>query len=451
MRKVLGLTIIIAAILLVTFSIASADVPAPGGPFNTAFNIQNLSTSPATCVIQFYDPDGNVGLTLTPPPIAAGDVASFFTGSSDFSSLLPGQYSAVVSCDQSVAAVVNFSDPNSGASHSGLGSAEVGTSWFAPATYNNYYAFYSNVVAQNATGSPIDITVSIFEAGNSSAVSEITIQDVPAFSSAVFDQSTDGNLGTNVAYSAKIVGTGEIAVVVNIYGSGSSAEQLYSYNPFPGGSALAYAPIIMNNYYGYNTALTVQNVDETETADVEITYSNNMTETQSIGPGASHVFLNFAGPLPAGNTLYSAKIESTTNDVPIVAMVNQSSGLNRAASYSGFSSGATTVNAPIVLRSYYSYDSSVTCQNLGNSATDITFNYSGVANNTVVSSVPSNGTASIVQLHDSNLNGVPNNWISSATITADEPIVCVVNQDIIAGSGAGEVQDQLQSYNAIND
>jgi hypothetical protein len=450
MRKSVGLTILVLVLLVLSFSVAQAQVPAPGGPFQTAFNIQNLSTNPATCMVEFYNSSGDVGMTLNPPPIAPGDVAAFFTGSSDFDSLAAGQYSAVVSCDQEVAAVVNFSDSDSGASHSGLGSAEVGTAWFAPAVYRNYYSYYSNIIAQNATSSPIDVTVSIYEAGNSSPVSVETLNNVPAFSSAVFEQSGNGDLVANKAYSARIEGTGAIAAVVNIYGSGSSGQQLYSYNPFGGGSTESYAPVIMNNYYGYNTALTVQNVDDTETANVKVTYSNGMIETQLIGPGASHVFLNFAGPLPAGNTLYSAKVESTTGSVPIVAMVNESNALNRAASYSGFPSGANTVSAPIVLRSYYGYDSSVTCQNLGSNATDVTFDYAGVTNNTVVANVAPNGTALVVQPLDATLNGVGSNWISSAQITASEPIVCVVNQDIISGSGASKSQDQLQAYNAIN-
>jgi hypothetical protein len=450
MKKNVGIVLVVLIALLVSFSLVSAQVPAPGDAFNTAFNIQNLSNSSATCVVEFYDAAGNVGLTLSPPPIAAGDVAAFFTGSSDFDTMAPGQYSAVVSCDQEVAAVVNFSDSDSGASHSGLGSAEVGPTWSAPAVYNNYYGFYSNIVAQNATGSPINITVSIYEAGNPTPVSVKTANNVPAFSAANFEQNTNGSLAKNKAYSAKIEGTGDVAAIVNIYGSGGTAQQLYSYNPFAQGSTVAYAPVIMNNYYGYNTALTVQNVDAAQTASVKVTYSNGMTENASVGPGASHVFLNFAGPLPAGNKLYSAKVESTSNSVPIVAMVNQSNGLNRAASYSGFESGATTVNAPIVLRSYYGYDSSVNCQNLGNSATNITFDYAGVAQNTVVSNVAPNVTASVVQLLDSTLNGVSKNWISSAKITASQPIVCVVNQDIITGSGATTPQDQLQSYNAIN-
>ena len=449
MKRIL-FVITLLLLLLVTFTVATAEVPAPGGPFSTAFNIQNLSDSTATCVIQFYDSAGDIGLTLDPPPIPANDVAEFFTGTADFDSLLPGQYSAVVSCDQPVAAVVNFSDSNRGASHSGLGSAEIGTNWFAPALYNNYYNYYSNIVVQNATASAIDITVNVYEAGNASPVSTYLAEDVPAFASVSFDQSTDSNLSKNVSYSATIDGTGEVAAIVNIYGTGPVNDQLYSYNLFASGSVEAFAPIIMSNFYGYNTSLTVQNTDDADTAEVTVEYNNGNTQSVSIGPGASHAFLNFldTNVLPPGNFTYSAKIVST-NNVPIVGLVNQSDSLNRAASYSAFPGGKTLTTAPIVFKSYYGYDSSLTCQNLGTSTTDITVNYAGVQTDSLMEDVDPGDVGQIIQLYDPTLSSVSNNWNSSATMTATEPIVCVVNYNMIVGPGASVVQDQLFSYNGI--
>jgi hypothetical protein len=443
-------SIIILFVLVLSLAlaaVASAAVPAPGGPFNTAFNIQNLSTTdPATCTIQLYDGSGNLDLTLSPPAIAAGDVADFYTGSPSFASLAPDQYSAVISCDQPVAAVVNFSDSDSGASHSGLDSSEVGTNFFAPSIYDNYYGFYSNVIVQNTTSGPINITVDYLAPGGASAGTQ-TASNVPAFSSVSFDQSGNTGLNNNIAYSAVIQGTGNVAAVVNIYG-GSGNQQLYSYNPFASGATTFYAPIIMNNYYGYNSALTVQNIDSSTPANVTVTYSNGAVESQSISPRSSHVFLNFLTPgLTAGNTLYSAKLVS--NGSHIVATVNQSNALNRAATYNGVQSGSTTVNAPIVLRSYYGYDSSVTCQNIGTLPTNISIAYASGQNGTIGTNVPASGTASLVQLFDSALGGVGGNYISSATITASQPIVCVVNQDQIVGAGATTSKDVLQSYNAI--
>lgn len=438
-------------ILLSAIGSVSAQIPAPGTGFQTAFNIQNLSSNQTTCAINFYSSAGVTPAFSIPSVIIAGnDQADFYTGNDAvFGGMSPGQYSAVVSCDQEVAAVVNYSDGNSAASSAGLGDSAIGTSFFAPGIYDNYYNFYSNIVVQNTTGSSVNITVDILGAGGS-VVKTYTANNVPAYASVAFDQTNDPDLNTNVPYSARITGTGNLAAVVNIYGLGNVDQQLYAYNPFAAGATEMFAPIIMNNYYGYNSALSVQNIDTTQTANVTVTYSNGATETANIGPGSAHVFLNFLTPgLPAGNTLYSAKVEST-NAVPVVALVNQSNNYNRAASYIGFASGAGAINTPIVLRQYYGYESSITCQNLSPSANaSININYSGVAGTTTLGPVAPNGTASIVQLYDTTLNGVGNNWIGSAVITANQDVVCVVNQDIITGPGATTSQDVLQSYEGI--
>jgi hypothetical protein len=447
MRKVSVIFVLLLSWLFVTS--VSADVPAPGGPFQTAFNVQNLSFSQsANCTANFYNASGNLALAIPQFTVSAGDKKEFFTGSTTFNAMASGQYSGVVSCDQPVAAVVNFSDGNSGASHSGLGSTQIGTSFSAPGIYNNYFGFYSNIIVQNTTGSPINVTVQI-KAPGGAVVSTINKTNIPAYASVSIDQSTDTKLSKNVPYSAVITGTGDIASVVNIYGTGSFNEQLYSYNPFSSGSTLAYAPIIMNNYYGYNTALTVQNVHASTTASVKVTYSNGQFETKDIAAGSSHVFLSAGNSkIPAGNTLYNAKIEST-NSIPVVALVNQSNNKNRAASYTAFSTGSIDISIPIVLRAYYGFDSSVACQNLSSSTSaTVTIDYAGVASNKVLT-IPAGKTNSVVQLFDTTLNGVSKNWISSAHVTSTQPIVCVINQDIITGSGANKSQDVLQSYEGI--
>ena len=445
MKKGIGL--ILTVILSLFFVVAAnAQVPSPTtSSYQTAFNIQNLSGSTATCVVQFYDSAGANSFSLNGISINAGAVADFYTGNDGvFGGMAAGQYSAVVSCDQPVAAVVNYSDGNSAASSAGLSSSAIGQTFYAPGIYDNFYGFYSNIVIQNTTGSPINITADILAPGGATAKT-FTANNVPAYASVVFDQTNDGSLDQNVAYSAVINGTGNIAAVVNIY---NNSDQLYAYNPFTAGANEMSAPIIMNNYYGYNTALTVQNIHSSTDANVEVQYSNGMTETQTIAAGSSHAFITANSPLPAGNTLYSAKVVST-NSIPVVALVNQSNGYNRAASYVAFAGGATSVNVPITLRSYYGYDSSITCQNVGNADATITIDYAGVAGNTVSGAIAPNAVFSQVQAQDANLNGVGNNWISSAVVTSTQDIVCVVNQDIISGSGATTSQDVLQSYEGI--
>jgi len=444
MKKVFAVTMVLALTLALT-SAALAAVPAPGGPFNSAFRVQNLEASTAQCSYAFYDAAGTASYTSAVTSVNPGD--SLYVYVPDVSGLGSGSYSAVVSCDKKVAAVSNFSDANSGASYSGV--AAPGTDWFAPGIYDNYYTFFSNIVVQNASASAVDVTVEIFEPGNTTPVKTQTASGVPANASVAFEQEGLPELADNQFYSAKITGTGNIAPIVNIYGQGGTAPQLYSYNAFTAGSTTAYAPVIMSNYYGYNTALVVQNIGSS-TATVDVTYTNNHSDSYSIAPGAAEsIYTPGVAGVPSGNTLYGATV---TSDQDVVVLVNESTpSTNRAASYSGFPGGSTEVRAPIVEKRYYGYNSSVTCQNVGSAATDLVVTYTGpgVGSPTTYPGVAAGATQLIYQPTDPALSGVSPNWIGSATITATQPFVCVVNQDMNEPPQSTQNMDQLFSYNGI--
>jgi len=427
------------------FTAVAAETPAPGGPFSSAFRVQNLDPSAdAKCSYKFYDANGVEEYSSAEATVAPGD--SLYVYVPGLTGLDAGSYSGLVSCDKVVAAVSNFSDLNSGASHSAISSP--GVKWYAPGIYDNYYNYYSNVVAQNATASPVDITLKIFEPGNSTPVKTETKTGVAGYASVSFEQENLPELGDNKFYSAVIEGTGSIAPIVNIYGRGTALDQLYSYNPFVSGSTKAYAPVIMNNYYGYDSALVIQNIDTTN-ADVTVTYTDGSSTNYTIGPGAAEsIHTPSASGLPAGNTLYGATVEST-NGKNIVVLVNESNGYNRAASYSGFADGSTDVRAPIVMKRYYDYNTSVTCQNLGSSSTTMTIAYAGVSGTTVSPSIAVGDTHLFLQQNDPILSSVAPNWISSATITASEDIVCVVNEDMNEAPKNTEVMDMLYAYNGI--
>jgi hypothetical protein len=445
MKKVFSIVMVLTLTLALA-SAALASVPAPGGPFNSAFRVQNLEGTAATCSYAFYGSDGVAAFTSGNESVAPGD--SLYVYVPDVSGLLTGSYSAVVSCDRKVAAVSNFSDANSGASYSGV--AEPGMEWFAPGIYDNYFDYYSNVVVQNASASAVDVTLQIFEPGNTTPVFEATETAVPANAAVSFEQEGLDELVDDQFYSAKISATGNVAPIVNIYGKGTADNQLYSYNAFTAGSTTAYAPVIMSNYYGYNTALVVQNIGAADAA-VTVEYTNGFSADYTIAPGAAEsIYTPGVAGVPSGDVLYGATV---TSDQPVVVLVNESSatGTNRAASYSGFAGGSEEVRAPIVMKRYYGYNSSVTCQNLGAAATDLTVTYAGagVGAPTVYAGVAAGATQLIYQPTDGALSGVAPNWIGSATIAATEPIVCVVNQDMNELPQAAENMDQLYSYNGI--
>jgi hypothetical protein len=199
----------------------------------------------------------------------------------------------------------------------------------------------------------------------------------------------------------------------------------------------------MDNYFGYNTALVVQNLSETTDANVTITYSDGTVKNTTIGPGAADS--RYTPGEGLGTDLVSAKVECT-NGQPIVVIVNESNAYNRAASYSGFAAGAGSVRAPIVMKRYFEYNTSVTCQNVGSAAATMSIEYSGISGSTVSPSIPVNGVHSFYQPNETSLS---DGWIGSATITSAEDIVCIINEDQNEAPKDTQVMDQLYAYNGI--
>jgi len=216
-------TVLSLALIAASPMSPSSSVPGPTGTFGSAFTIQNMSAVIATCSYQFFDTLGVAAYTSASFTIPAN--GSNFTYVPNIAALASGQYSGVVSCDQQVSAVVNSGSTNSGGSYGAVSST--GTTWYAPNAFNNYYNYYSNFVVQNATSSPVDVTLEVINASGA-VVATQTATAVPAFAYVNFEQAGLAGLSANVAYSAKITGTGALAVESNIYGSGTTDNELYS-------------------------------------------------------------------------------------------------------------------------------------------------------------------------------------------------------------------------------
>jgi hypothetical protein len=246
-----------------------------------------------------------------------------------------------------------------------------------------------------------------------------------------------------------VIGSSPLAVTVSIYGQVGTAvaNQLYAFSGFANGATTIYAPVIMRNYYGYNTATTIQNIGGSA-ANVRLTYSNGTVKTNTIQPNSSWVVLDFLEPTLNANVLYGSKIESL-NSQPLIVTVNESTpGTNRASTYEGMSAGAKSLVAPIVMKRYYKYNSSMTCQNIGAAATNVRISYSGtaVSNKTVLTNLAPGKSGLIYQPAEA---GLANGYIGSATVSADQNIVCVVNQDQNEAPDASIAKDQLYAYDAI--
>lgn len=437
MKKLLSVLLILAVVAVSHGSVFAATT-VPGGPFASSLQIQNLGAIDASVSIQYINSAGTVVHT-TSHTIVSGDVLSIYVPAE--ASLASGEYSVVVSANQPVAAVSNFSDSDSGASYSG---AAVGAlSWGFPAVYDNYYGYYTEIYGQNIAAAAQDITLKVYAPGNATPVYTNTKTAVPVNSSVNWSLKDLTQLNTNVSYSASVTASGEVVAIGNTYGSGTAAPQLYSYNGFSTGAKTFYVPALYQSYYGWNAAMSIQNVSTTAAA-VTVTYSGGFSNNYTIQPNSAvAIYIPAETALPHG--LMSATV---TSDQDVAVSVNISNNSNRAATYNGVDNATTKVFAPNVMKRYYKYSSSVTCQNLGAVATTMTISYAGQVGATETS--PSIAPQASWEVYLPARAALPDGYNGSASVTSAQPIACVINSNMNEGAEATQSMDQLFSYNGVN-
>lgn len=446
---------------------AAAEVPLDQAV--SSFQIANLGSAPANCTYDIYSNAGGAAAfqQAIASAIPVGGSVLVYTGdtANGGSSIPAGVNSGVVSCDQEVAAVVVYQ--NNLKRDAYVATKTPATTLYAPAVYKNYFNFTTSIRVQNTAATAQTITVSYYAPGNATAVATQNF-NLAANGSVSFDQSGIAQLQNNVSYSAKIVGTQPLAANISIFGVvGTVREpQLYAYSGFSGGALKIFTPSILKNYYRFDSATNIQNIG-TQTANVKRTFSNGLVENFTIPANSAVARLDFQNPgLNAGNTQYSSTIEST-NGQPLIVTVNQSSnnGTERATVYAGLTvaDGGTTIVAPSVVSKFYGYNSSVSCQNVGTTATDLRVSYIGKAGNVnvnvptkvVKAALAPNEVFQIYQPSDPTLKPLTN-FNGSATVTtagiganAAQPVVCTVNQDQNEAPFASQVKDVFASYEGI--
>ncbi|NTU80237.1 MAG: hypothetical protein HGA45_12830 [Chloroflexales bacterium] len=312
--------------------------------FRSELVIQNTGTSAATVQATFYrSSDGQSYGPITLGSIAPNASQTYAYNDSAFAAL-PGNTSAslfgvVIEATNGVplAGVSNIwtaSDADGGAGSFNAfttGAAKV----YAAALYNQYYGFVASITVQNLA--------------TSAAVGEIKFSDgktvafnIPANQAREYylpgiTGLSSGN--TNGLLSAEISATGgNIVALVNIQRkqvgniavSDPRNPAFGSYGATSTTASSVRVPAIFSDYYGFFTAVTVQNAG-TSAATVTLTYGNNTTWTSpSLDPGKTYNFTHLPGN--SGNTLGTGKqtggTVSSAQPLVVVIQHNTDSTLN---------------------------------------------------------------------------------------------------------------------------
>ncbi len=446
MKKML-IPITIVALFMV-FTVAS--VGAAPTSYTSCFAVQNLDASNgATINIQFLEQTSGGTVVDDPQTIDAGAskaycpldaVSAGFNGS------------VVISSDRQVAAIVNVSgDTNFSTYNASYSSFSSGSDTVnLPALFDDNYGFNTWFNVQNTGGDDASVTVNY---SDGTSVGPITIE---SGRSHTFDQATETH-SQNV-FAASISSTRPVVATVLEVGP-SNSPMLFGYNGFGDSATNPVMPLVLMNQYDYTSAIQIQNIDPSTSTDVTVTYTpsgdtgncqggtcgTTCTETQTITAGSSKTFaLN--GCIASQTTFVgSAAVTANTENVGLVAIVNQHEfGSNKGSSYSAFNpaNATDTVVMPAIFDRNYGFFTGFNLLNVGASTTvNCTFSNSSY---TISKPLASGAVLTDVQLNNAQLG---DGYVGSATCTATggSGIVAVVNETKLGGT-----QDTFLTYEATN-
>jgi hypothetical protein len=405
----------------------------------TSFQVQNLSAQTANVLLKFYDASGNEVVAATLSDTIDGNKSKLYTQANNTNLPTGFNGSVVVESDQPVAAIGvqearNASNQVYSGAYIGFSADQAAATFYLPTIMNSFYGYTTEISIQNASTGNVDVSIS-YTGGYADSFTGLKPGQVVRFDNA----STPSMPGSYIGAGVVTATGGNVVAVVNQNNVPALQQQTWEgFSPAAAAQDL-FVPVLMRNFYGFNTSVQVQNVGAGST-DVTITYSNGVARTQTLATnGASYLFTqhNDAGIPDAW--IGSAVI--TSNNENIVAVANQANTLTgKSSSYNGFASASTRVVGPNVMKNFYGFNTSVQVQNIGTTTT-CTATFSNGTSQTS----PSLGQYDTYLFTQANNTDLGASFIGSVDIECGgQPLVAIVNQD-----GPGGMGDNAMAYNAI--
>jgi hypothetical protein len=215
------------------------------------------------------------------------------------------------------------------------------------------------------------------------------------------------------------------------------------------GAETLYVPQLSNNYYGWNSALTIRKLGSGATT-VTIAYDDGESDTCALTDAAPTCKLF----MPNEHTA-EGRFSATITSSPSVALLATAGSTKPADGWSGGTSaalaGSSEVAIPNVSKAYFGWKSAINCQNVGSASTALNVSYSGYESSAY--NTASLATGESVQIQVFNETFLPDTgWQGGATVSAvaaGGEVVCTVgNSNPVK---ALELQgDWTSQYNAYN-
>ncbi|UCD98412.1 MAG: hypothetical protein JSV42_15885 [Chloroflexota bacterium] len=444
------------AVLVLVFGLVGTAGAQLGDSDVSSFTVQNVDSTNATVTITFVAENGT---EITPTVLNASKANPFtLTPGESWEVYVPGipaaqlpngRYSVVIASTAQVVGIANLvgqGSVNFNGSYSGFSSGA--TTFYLPAVAFNAYGWYSLISVQNVGSGPADVTVTInCENGPTGT---LTATNVPIFSSHHFDLETTTPSGftssTKCIGSAVVTADQPVVAVDNQTVPGNGNTQ--SYSGVVSGAPKLYAAALYTEFYGWNSSINIRKLGAGSTT-VTVTYSNGGSSTCNLSDSAPGCLLYMPAEKPTPNQYFGATIQSSPS-MDLVAVVNAANG-SQAQTYNAVSGGTGAVGIPSVMKSYYGWNTSFTCQNIGSVTTTFNIKYDGHASDAYnTDPIAPGGSIEVFTPGESFLP--PSNWQGGATVTANAggaQVSCIVNFNH-PGQMASTAGDWSMSYNAFN-
>ncbi len=465
MKKYAILFIILALVVVGT---VFAQTGVPGSGWWSGEQVQNVSDTQATVVIEAFDSLSSN--TYLESKFIAPGAAYTFTPFSDFAGMPAGFIgSAVVSSDQPIRAIVNITNVPAGnigaaggkaaAQYQGTSSDAVATVLYFPLAKGDHWGKTTSFYIQNAGSTAATNVVAEFKmrSGDAHSYNVPTIGPSQMVVFSVHD-SASYNPGVNDDKVGSLVVTGDqplAGVVMEHDVVANPAIVLAGTRAFttPDFDIKAYAPVVKNNRFGAWTGIQVQNVSGSP-VDITVNYAgsagackgNTYQDTATGVPdGASATFVQQTpqSNLPA-NCTGSATI-SATGDVVAIVNENEVSGYPKVATtYSAIAdkSKTTQISIPLYKDNRYGATTGLQIQNVGAvnaTSWEVTFQCTTGGPFTAVSDPAKTGpiapgaaynfyTPSGDDLFKAGSGFSNNNVVCAASVVSDQPVVAIANE-----------------------
>ncbi|MDQ7030671.1 MAG: hypothetical protein Q9O62_13265 [Ardenticatenia bacterium] len=338
---------LLLAVLLLLVAVTAVSGQAYTTSFITSITYQNVGTADANVTFNFYNEASGTAIPYSVTlPANAG--SSLYVGNvSGISSGFQG--SAVMSSDQPlVATLVQIPQSTTVKNRPLSNGFSAGASQVLIATVlKNTFNTNTKFSVQNVDTTNVDITVEFYPTGSSTPIT-VTETNIPPGAAKYFDTGALSQLGTSFNGSAivKAVQSGT-TTPANIVASALELQTTNvgarAFEGVTGGATTVYMPTALCDFYGTTTYYAIQNIDNTNTANVTVTYSNGNTDTKSIGPGQKASF----NTCDSNSSGFSGAATITSTGAEIVA-IGKVGGAGRYTAFLGETGGASRLALPYV-------------------------------------------------------------------------------------------------------